>query len=219
MSSGDFNETYISLRFDDGWKSQLNAYELLKKYNLTGSIYIVSDFMGKEGYMNWKDVEMINDTMEIGGHTKTHADLRIVPNYEEEIVENYNELKNRGFNPKTFVYPYGNYNSDSLKVVKKYYICASTQDVGVNNKKTDKYLLRDFTLRKDNDIEDVKGAIKNNTWIILTFHDVGEPSSNAPTAVKNNAVSVEFFEEILKYIKENNIKVIKIEEGCELLLK
>jgi len=220
FESPSFNETYVSLRFDDGWKSQLNAYELLKKYNLTGSIYIISGFMGKEGYMTWDDVEKVSEIMEIGGHTVNHADLKnlkTLQDYEKEIGDNFRTLTKKGFEVKTFVYPYGNYNINAIKTVAKYYKCASTQNVGVNTRYTNPYVLKDFTFRNLNNVEHINNIIKPGTWAILTFHDVGEPHPTASQAVKNNAVSVEFFEEILKYLKENNIKVITISEGCDML--
>ncbi len=220
FGSPSFDDTYVSLRFDDGWKSQLNAYELLKKYDLTGSIYIISGFMGREGYMSWEDVEKVSEIMEIGGHTVNHADLknlRTLQDYEEEIGDDFRTLTEKGFKVKTFVYPYGNYNRTAVKVVKKYYIGASTQDVGPNTQDANPFLLKDFTIRSFNSISDIKRVIIPGTWTILTFHDVGEPHPLAPSAVKGNAVSVEFFEEILKWLKETNVTVISIAEGCEKL--
>jgi peptidoglycan/xylan/chitin deacetylase (PgdA/CDA1 family) len=220
LKTPSFDETYVSLRFDDGWKSQLNAYELLKKYNLTGSIYIISGFMGKEGYMSWADVEKVSEIMEIGGHTVNHADLknlRTSQDYENEIGNDFRTLTEKGFKVKTFVYPYGNYNNIAVRVVKKYYIGASTQDIGVNTQGANLFLLKDFTIRSFNSIKDIKRVIIPGTWTILTFHDVGEPHPLAPSAVKGNAVSLEFFEEILKWLKENDIKVITVAEGCEML--
>lgn len=220
FKSPGFDDTYVSLRFDDGWKSQLNAYELLKRYNLTGSIYIISGFMGKAGYMSWADVEKVSEIMEIGGHTVSHADLRnlrTLQDYEEEIGDDFRNLIEMGFKVKTFVYPYGNYDRTAVRVVKKYYTGASTQDVGVNTQDANPFLLKDFTIRSFNSIEDIKRVIIPGTWTILTFHDVGEPHPLAPSAVKGNAVSVEFFEEILKWLKETGVEVITIAEGCEML--
>ena len=215
-----FDDTYVSLRFDDGWESQLNAYELLKEYNLKGSIYIISGFMGNEGYMSWEDVEKVSEIMEIGGHTVHHADLknlRTSQDYEKEIGDDFRTLSEKGFKVKTFVYPYGNYNRTAVNVVKRYYIGASTQDIGSNTQNADPFLLKDFTIRSFNSLKDIKRVIIPGTWNILTFHDVGEPHPLAPSAVKGNAVSVEFFEEILKWLKENDIKVITIACGCEML--
>jgi peptidoglycan/xylan/chitin deacetylase (PgdA/CDA1 family) len=218
----DDDATYVSLRFDDGWKSQLNAHEALKEYGLTGSIYIISGFMGEEGYMDWSDVETVSETMEIGGHTKNHVDLRnleTMQEYEEEIGNDYQALVDRGYEVQTFVYPYGNYSSYALQVIKKYYVCASTQDVGVNTSGTDPYLLRDFTIRSFNSIEDMERKIQPGTWTILTFHDVGDPHPDANSAVKSNAISISFFDEILVWLEESGVNVITVAEGCEKLLQ
>jgi hypothetical protein len=48
IGRGSLDRTYVSLRFDDGWKTQLRAYERLKERDLTGSIYIISGVMGTE---------------------------------------------------------------------------------------------------------------------------------------------------------------------------
>ena len=218
----DDEVTYVSLRFDDGWKSQLNAHEALKKYDLTGSIYIISGFMGDEGYMDWSDVETVSETMEIGGHTVSHADLRnleTMQDYEDEIGDDYRTLVDKGFDVRTFVYPYGNYSTVAIQVIKKYYICASTQDVGVNTQETDLFLLRDFTIRSFNSIEDMERKILPGTWTILTFHDVGEPHVEANSAVKSNAVPISFFDDILKWLKAGDIQVITVADGCEMLMK
>lgn len=218
----DDEVTYVSLRFDDGWKSQLNAHEALKKYDLTGSIYIISGFMGDTGYMDWSDVGTVSETMEIGGHTVSHADLRnleTMQDYEDEIGDDYRTLVDKGFDVRTFVYPYGNYSTVAIQVIKKYYICASTQDVGVNTQETDLFLLRDFTIRSFNSIEDMERKILPGTWTILTFHDVGEPHIEANSAVKSNAVSISFFDDILKWLKAGDIQVITVADGCEMLMK
>jgi peptidoglycan/xylan/chitin deacetylase (PgdA/CDA1 family) len=212
--------TYVSLRFDDGWKSQLNAHKLLKKHGVPGSIYIISSFMGTRGYMDWEDVHAVSDVMEIGGHTRTHSDLRNLPtlaDYEAEIGGDYRALTDQGFDVNTFVYPYGNFSPVAIDVIKKYYLCASTQDVGVNGMGANPYLLRDFTIRANNGMADVARMIQPNAWNILTFHDVGEPGPDANPAERNNAISEQFFEDILEYLKANDIQVVTVAEGCEML--
>ena len=177
--------TYVSLRFDDGWKSQLNAARLLARYDVPGSIYIISDSMGQAGYMTWDEVRGISQVMEIGGHTLSHSDLRDLASmqeYEKEIASNHDALTDRGFTVTTFVYPYGNDSRVAIDIIKKYYACASTQDIGANTDKTDPYLLKDFTVRATNSLDDVARMIAPGAWTILTFHDVGEPAPGANPA-------------------------------------
>ena len=213
--------TYVSLRFDDGWHSQLNAARLLEQHGAPGSIYIISDFMGQEGYMTWDDVRAVSRVMEIGGHTRTHSDLRnlaSLPEYEDEIGADYRALADRGFKVTTFVYPYGNYSPVAIDVIRKYYACASTQDIGANTSETDPYLLKDFTIRSNNSLDDVARMITPGAWTILTFHDVGEPNPDANPAERGNAISEKFFEQILAWLKEKEIKVITVADGCAMLI-
>jgi peptidoglycan/xylan/chitin deacetylase (PgdA/CDA1 family) len=217
---GNLDHTYVSLRFDDGWKTQLRAYDALKEHDLPGSIYIISGVMETEDkWMDWTDVETVNEIMEIGGHTVSHADLKncTARECERQIGDDYRALVERGFAPSTFVYPYGNYNATTLEIVKKYYICASTQAVGVNSDRTDVYRLRDFTLRSGNTMDNVKKAVCSKSWTIFTFHDIGEPHPDSTGPERGNAVSVAFFEEILEWLEESDIKVITVAEGCEML--
>jgi peptidoglycan/xylan/chitin deacetylase (PgdA/CDA1 family) len=212
--------TYVSLRFDDGWKSQLNAARLLAQYGVPGSIYIISDDMDQEGYMTWDEVREVSRVMEIGGHTVSHSDLRnltSVQEYESEIGSDYRALTDRGFAVTTFVYPYGNYSRTAIDIIRNYYACASTQDIGANTDQTDPYLLKDFTIRGNNTLNDVARMITPNAWTILTFHDVGEPAPGANPAERGNAITETFFEQILQWLKTNDVKVITIADGCEML--
>ena len=212
--------TYVSMRFDDGWKSQLNAARLLAQHGVPGSIYIISEDMGQEGYMTWDEVREVSRVMEIGGHTASHSNLRnlaSVQEYEAEIGADYRELADRGFKVTTFVYPYGNYSPTAIDVIRKYYACASTQDIGANTDKTDPYLLKDFTIRGNNTLDDVARMITPNAWTILTFHDVGETAPGANPAEKGNAITEAFFEQILQWLKANDVKVISVADGCEML--
>lgn len=227
FSSPSYDSTYVSLRFDDGLKSQKQAFELLRKYNLTGSVYIISDNLeGLSGweedyYLNLSEVKSISEFMEIGSHSKSHADLIRVAQYESEIVLSKKNLEGYGFNISTFVYPGGNYNPRVLSLVKRNYDCASTQDVGTNGIPIRPHLLKDFTLRSYNDISTAKRVIKDGKWNILTFHDIGPIEvEKMPTmfrkVAESNSFSLEEFENLLEYLKQNNIQVVTIKDGCDL---
>jgi peptidoglycan/xylan/chitin deacetylase (PgdA/CDA1 family) len=226
ISSQNLNETYVSLRFDDALKSQKEAFELLKKYNFTGSVYVSTkkpesgNEWEKSYYLSWNEIKEISSFMEIGSHSKSHRDLTKIKDYTNEVIESKEKLQKEGYESSTFVYPGGNYNRQIIKVVEQNYKCASTQDVGTNSLPTKPHLLKDFTLRSYNDIETIKRVIKKNSWTILTFHDIGDITANNmslayKTVAESNKIDLYFLEDILRYLKENNIKVITIAEGCD----
>jgi len=92
-------------------------------------------------------------------------------------------------------------------------------DSSVNTQETDLFLLRDFTIRSFNSIEDMERQILPGTWTILTFHDVGDPHPDSNSAVKSNAVSVSIFDDILEWPKASEYHVITVADGCEMMLK
>lgn len=227
ISTPTFNETYVSFRFDDGLKSQMQAFYILEKYNMTGSVYIItskpdSDITWeKQYYLNWSEIRNISSFLEVGSHTITHINLITYADADKEIIESKDNLIKQGFNVSTFVYPGGNYNKRVIDLVNENYECASTQDVGTNFLPIRPHLLKDFTFRSGNTNAAIPRVIKEGKWNILTFHDIGILNdSNMPKLYYNiaqeNAISPEYFESIVKYVKEKNITVITIKEGCDM---
>lgn len=59
--------------FDDGSKYDLKIAELLKKYNLTGTFYIIVDRVDTSGNLSWKEIQGLKDQgFKIGSHTMSH---------------------------------------------------------------------------------------------------------------------------------------------------
>jgi peptidoglycan/xylan/chitin deacetylase (PgdA/CDA1 family) len=226
FSTPELNQTYISFRFDDALSSQAQAYSLLKENNMTGSIYVITSKPDsnieweKKYYLGWDKIVNVSSFMEIGSHTRNHTNLIYSRDLENEINGSKKDLAEKGINASTFVYPGGNYNTQTIKKVEENYKCASTQDVGTNSIPLRTHLLKDFTFRASNDLGTIKRAIKPGKWNIITFHDIGNLSDVKIEGLyggvaRQNAVSFEFFKEVVQYVKENNISVITIKEGCE----
>jgi peptidoglycan/xylan/chitin deacetylase (PgdA/CDA1 family) len=115
----------VVITFDDGYRdAYANAYPLLKKYHMTGTFFVVSDFInsGDSAYMTWEMVkEMAQAGMSIESHSRWHPDLRNRSNdfliYQIlgpiEAITAYT-----GKRPHFFCYPSGKYDAAVIRVLK-----------------------------------------------------------------------------------------------------
>lgn len=102
----------IETSWDDGGILDLKVAELLKKYNLPGTFYIVIDWVGKPGYLNWDQIkELDKQGFNIGSHTVNHPmDLKAC--FDEDLfleVQSSKEMIETvlGHNINSFCYPRG----------------------------------------------------------------------------------------------------------------
>jgi len=115
----------IVITFDDGYRELFNnLYPILKKYNFKATLFLISQFIGGERYLDWWQIkEMVNSGLvEIGDHTLNHPSL--LKNGEEEEKNQVNGAKmiieqNLGRQVNVFAYPYGSYNQTSEKILKE----------------------------------------------------------------------------------------------------
>lgn len=113
----------IETSWDDGHKLDLKVAELLKKYNLPGTFYIVLDNIGKEDYLTWDDIKKISEMgFEIGSHTMTHQlDLKLLFDDElkYELQTSKEMLETALGKPVTkLCYPRGRYDDRVLKMAE-----------------------------------------------------------------------------------------------------
>jgi len=112
----------IIITFDDGYADAYdNAYPILKKYNIRGIFYIISDRVGDNEYLSWQQIrEMAAGGMIFGSHTKSHPDLpqassTIVKKELEESKQDIENHINESIND--FSYPAGKYNKQVISAV------------------------------------------------------------------------------------------------------
>jgi peptidoglycan/xylan/chitin deacetylase (PgdA/CDA1 family) len=115
----------VILTFDDGYEdAYTNAYPLLKKYHMTGTFFIITDFQdqARPGYMTWPQVEeMAAGGERFGSHTRNHADLRgrSIAYLVWQALGGKEEIQGHlGYHPRWICYPSGDYDSETIAVYK-----------------------------------------------------------------------------------------------------
>ena len=116
------NKKTILITIDDGFQSFYEkAWPYLKDKKIPFLLFISTEAVGKNGYMNWNQIIEIEKSGLgiIGNHSHTHGYLADLDNNETiaDIEKSINIFKNKlGYNPIYFSYPFGEY-SDSLKKI------------------------------------------------------------------------------------------------------
>lgn len=109
----------ILITFDDGHADNYtNAFPIMQKYGFTGVLYIVTNYLGVQGYLNRDQVlEMYRAGWEVGSHTMNHYDLtKLTPEQQSrEIAGSKKKLEDvLGIDILTIAYPFGAKNKSIL---------------------------------------------------------------------------------------------------------
>ena len=115
----------ILLTIDDGFSSFYNnAWPILKQKKIPFIIFINTETIGSNGYMNWSQIKEISNFnfVHIGNHSHTHGYL--VDKSDDEIkkdLETSIKIFKDKINHKTkfFAYPFGEYKKSYIEIVKK----------------------------------------------------------------------------------------------------
>lgn len=113
----------LVLTFDDGFLDNYDqAYPIMKRHGFTAAIFCISSKMGTPGYLNREQIlQMMKDGFEFGAHTVTHPHLPRISREEKqaEILNSRTALEAYTGKPfDLFCYPYGEFDSDCLEILK-----------------------------------------------------------------------------------------------------
>lgn len=181
----------VHLTFDDGPspKYTKQVLEILKENDIKANFFLVGEKV-KENPELVKQI--VQEGHDIGGHSMTHKQLTKIPfeQAEAEILDSM-DLVNQYQETNLFRFPYGDFNKQLLKVLKDHgyrniFWDADTLDWKYKNK-DEIYKKFKFKLAKTKD-----GSV-------ILMHDI-------------HPQTVEFLKELVKYLKEQGIEVIKIDQ-------
>ena len=119
----------IFITFDDGYKNNRNAYEILQKlkddkFKPTATFFVISDFIGYSNRLSRTDLKVMAESglISVQSHTATHSDLTKSENLQYELRVSKEKIKKITGKPViALAYPYGNFNERVASETKKYY--------------------------------------------------------------------------------------------------
>lgn len=147
LSLADSVNKPVVITFDDGYEeTYTNAYRVLKKYDAKATLYMVGDYIDKEGYCTSSQLREMSDSsvFRIYSHTNTHTDLtqKSSEQIEAEFSESNDKIYNVTKREVTSVsYPYGFFDDKTLAQAKRYYKNAFS----VNRGRTTRYSITRLT--------------------------------------------------------------------------
>lgn len=189
----------LSITFDDGYSTQYEKYyPVLDRFDLPGTFYIVTNWVGKRGFMDLDDlIDLWKSNNEIGSHTHTHARLSHLTDEEVDFELKTSKIFLSRFDCSTIAYPFGDYSDKIASITANYYSGArtylqpksATMDSHYNlDLQNSKYALGAFPMEHSIDPESsslmnltfpqfkknfeniVNKAVEMKAWTILVFH-------------------------------------------------
>ncbi len=200
------NKKEILITIDDGFESfYTEAWPFLKRNKIPFILFISTEPVGKNGYMNWKEIKEIENSELgiIGHHSHTHEYLIDMDNSDFiNDIETANKIfmDQFGYVPKIFSYPFGEYSKFMKDYISKNFEIAFGQHSGVIDINKDKFELPRFPINeKYGDLKRFKSII---TYKPLEYKSLKPEEKKIHNENNPPQLVVEFFD------KQKNINNI-----------
>lgn len=110
------------ITFDDAYKSQIKAAEMMREKNFRAKIFVSTDLIGKLDYCTEDDIWKLSRYHDIESHSHEHK--RLTEMSIEEVVYNIDAsvkiIKQiTGRYPRYFAAPWNQYNKDIEKIINE----------------------------------------------------------------------------------------------------
>lgn len=124
-NGADLPEKPVLITFDDGYKDNYtNAFPIMKKYGMKGTIFVVTGFLGVyDNYLTWDQAkELLEAGFSIESHTYSHKSMTEASDEDitKELVKSRQTIKEKlGIDSDFMAYPTGTYNLHIAELVKE----------------------------------------------------------------------------------------------------
>lgn len=143
-ANGGWPAHAVILTFDDGYASVYeHAWPVLRRFGFTATVFVISGYidgrnewaapphgLGVRPMLSWTQIsEMCVSGVEMGAHTRTHADLCALSDAdaEAEIIASRNDIEQQlQQTVVSFAYPFGSVSRTALKVAAREFRAACT---------------------------------------------------------------------------------------------
>ena len=173
-----FREKYVAFSVDDAYRSFYeNAWPIFRKHSIPVTLFVSTDIIDKNtrGYMSWDEIkQFIDEGGTVGQHTASHMHMPLndIADVKIDILNSHKSfIKNLGFIPKLFAYPYGESSNEIIGVLKEFGISHSFgQHSGVISSYDNLYYLPRFSINERFGEEDrFEFAVNSHSLNISNF--------------------------------------------------
>ncbi len=208
-------DNWIALTIDDAYKSfYQHGLEVFKKYNYPFTLYVYVEATNRNfgDFMSWKEIKETSKYGDIGLHSYGHPHLLNLTN--EQIIEDTQKsydifTKKLGFTPKTYAYPYGEYDTRVKAQLKKFKFDAIlNQNTGSITSKSDTQdINRGALVGKVN----IKHKLRYKTFDATWIEPLSFPDKDFLTVVKAKVDPK--IKKLKLYITGHGWRDIKVKNG------
>ena len=207
-------EKKILITIDDGFESfYKEAWPFLEKNKIPFILFISTEPVGRNGYMNWDEIKEIEKSEfgYIGHHSHTHEYL-IDMKYSDFVkdIETATTIfkEKLGYNPPIFSYPFGEYSLEMKNYISKNFKIGFGQHSGVIDINKDKFELPRFPINeKYGNLERFKSVIN---YMPLEYKHLKPEEKKINNQINPPKITVEFF---LEQKNINNISCYSNDGG------
>ena len=156
LNNQEFTRNTISFSIDDAYESfYLNGWPKFRENNIPVTLFISTEIIDNKtnGYMTWDQIRnFIDEGGEVGQHTSSHLHMPLnsKETVKKDILNSHKSfVKELGFIPELFAYPYGETSKEVINILKEFNIShAFGQHSGVISIYDNAYYLPRFSLNE-----------------------------------------------------------------------